>query len=235
MSFIMWSSNWVRTLFFNSTQFDEQNSKFSSKIRAFELAQNSSSNKVWSFKSIRRTELFVQFNSSNKILDSILELIAQFEIFVWVEIRIKCSTNKYVCSIQFVERNAVFNSIRRTKIRIRSILSNKTNEFDSIRRTKNLCLILLNLKIERSSLNSTQFDDHSSHSDTIHMKNWFFVVRKFDFFSESLIRSSYSLVQWKTMMSFLIKYSNEKRYSIFAFDESSSVNCWCSFSILTIF
>ncbi len=170
---IMWSSNWVRTLFFNSTQLDEQDSKFSSRIRTFELVQSSSSNKVWSLKSIRRTELFVQFNSSNKILDSILELIVQLEIFVWVEIRIECSTNKYVCSIQFVERNVVFDSIRRTKTRIRSIFSNKTDELDSIRRTKNLCSILFNSRIERSSSSSIQLVDHSTHRESRSFRtNW---------------------------------------------------------------
>jgi hypothetical protein len=160
---LVWSSDWVRTLFFNPTQSDEQDSKPSSKIRAFELVQNSNSNRVWSLNSIRRTELSVQFNSSDKILDPTLGLTVQPEFFVWAEIRIECSTNKYACSIQFVERNAVFDSIRRTKIRIRSILSNKTDEFDSTRRTKNLCSILLNPRIERSSSNSIQFDDHSKY------------------------------------------------------------------------
>jgi hypothetical protein len=159
---LVWSSSWVRTLFFNPTQSDEQDPKPSPRVRAPELAQGSGSDRVWSFKSIRRTELSVQFNSSNKILDSILELIAQFEIFVWVEIRVEYSTNKYVCSIQFVERNAVFDSIRRTKTRTRSILSNKTDELDSIRRTRNLCPTLFNSRVERPSSGSTQPDGHST-------------------------------------------------------------------------
>ncbi len=156
----MWSSSWVRTLFVNPTQPDEQDPKPSPKVRAPELAQGSGSNRVWPLKSIRRTELSVQSNSSNKILDSTLELIVQYEIFVWVEIRVECSTNKYVCSIQFVERNAVFDSIRRTKIRTRSTLPNKTGKPDSTRRTRNLCPTLPNPRVWRPSSGSTQLDGH---------------------------------------------------------------------------
>jgi hypothetical protein len=44
---LMRSSNWVRTLFFNLTRFDEQSSKLSSRIRTLKLVQCSGSNKTW--------------------------------------------------------------------------------------------------------------------------------------------------------------------------------------------
>ncbi len=43
---LVWSSNWVRTIFFNSIRLDEQSSKFSSRIRTLELVQNSNSKKT---------------------------------------------------------------------------------------------------------------------------------------------------------------------------------------------
>ncbi len=46
LSFLMWSSCWVRTLFFNSIQPDEQNLKPSPRIRAPELVQSSGSNRI---------------------------------------------------------------------------------------------------------------------------------------------------------------------------------------------
>jgi hypothetical protein len=36
----VWSSSWVRTLFFNSTRFDEQTLKPNSRVKAFELVHN---------------------------------------------------------------------------------------------------------------------------------------------------------------------------------------------------
>ncbi len=42
----MWSSGWVRTLFFNSTQPDEQNPKPSPRVRTSELAQGSGSDRI---------------------------------------------------------------------------------------------------------------------------------------------------------------------------------------------
>ncbi len=156
--YLVWSSSWVRTLFFNPIQPDEQDSKPSPRVRAFELAQSSGSNRVWSLKSTRRTELSVQFNSSNKILGPILGLIAQPEIFVWAEIRIECSTNKYACSIQLVERNAVFDSTRRTKTRTRSTRSAKSAcpvQLVELRHCVQLCSNLgLNARA-RVQLNST--------------------------------------------------------------------------------
>jgi hypothetical protein len=44
---IVWSSGWIRTLFFNPTQSDEQNPKSSPRIRTPELIQSSSLNKTW--------------------------------------------------------------------------------------------------------------------------------------------------------------------------------------------
>ncbi len=37
---VVWSSSWVRTLFFNSTRFDEQTLKPNSRVKAFELVHN---------------------------------------------------------------------------------------------------------------------------------------------------------------------------------------------------
>jgi hypothetical protein len=45
-STLMWSSSWVRTLFFNPIQPDEQNSKPSLRVRTLELAQSSSSDRI---------------------------------------------------------------------------------------------------------------------------------------------------------------------------------------------
>jgi hypothetical protein len=91
---LMSSSSWVRTLFFNSTRLDEQDSKLSSKVRIRELAQGSNSDGSacsdstrnlktvaqfvgWTFDSgfdhttssnwtFKRTKIVVRFNSSNK-------------------------------------------------------------------------------------------------------------------------------------------------------------------------
>ncbi len=161
----MWSSGWVRTLFFNPTQPDEQDLKPSPRVRAPKVVQGSGLDRVWPPKPTRRTELSVQFNPSDKILGPTLGLTAQPEIFVWAEIRVECSTNKYVCSIQFVERNAAFDSTRRTKTRIRPTLPNKTGEPGSTRQTGNLCSTLLNPRVERPSSGSTQPDGHSKQND----------------------------------------------------------------------
>jgi hypothetical protein len=133
----MWSSNWVRTLFFNLTQFDEQNSKFSPRVRTFELAQSSSSNRIacsaqfveqtWSFnfKIDHSTRDFCMSRDSNWVLD---------------------------------EQVCLFDSIRRTRTRIRSILSNKnSNPFNSFEQKEcvQFCSILeLNVRA-RVQLNST--------------------------------------------------------------------------------
>ncbi len=91
---IVWSSGWVRTLFFNPTRLDEQESKLSPRIRVRELAQGSNSNEStcsdpirnlktvvqpvnWTLNSgfdhttssnwtFERTKILVRFNSSNK-------------------------------------------------------------------------------------------------------------------------------------------------------------------------
>jgi hypothetical protein len=70
MQWLVWPSGWVRTLFFNPIQPDEQNPKPSSRIRTPELVQGSGSDKTWYssqlvgqnclFSSARRTKLTVQ-------------------------------------------------------------------------------------------------------------------------------------------------------------------------------
>ncbi len=124
-SWIVWPSGWIRTFFFNPTRPDEQNPKPSPRVRTSELAQDSGSNRTWSLRPIRRTNLIVRLSSSNKIFDSILDLRAQLGVFVWRRVRVERSTNKNACSIQPVGRNPVFDLTRRTKTRARSTRSNK--------------------------------------------------------------------------------------------------------------
>ncbi len=92
----------------------------------------------------------------NWVLNSNFGLYNKLELSVWA--------NKNSCSIQFVERNVVFDSTRRTKIRMRLILSNKTDALDSTRRARNLCPTLLNSRVKRPSSSSTQLDGHSKHN-----------------------------------------------------------------------
>jgi hypothetical protein len=66
----VWSSGWVRTLFFNPTQSDGQNPKPSPRVRTPELVQGSGSDKTWYssqsagqnclFSPARRAKLTVQ-------------------------------------------------------------------------------------------------------------------------------------------------------------------------------
>jgi hypothetical protein len=91
---VVWSSGWVRTLFFNPTRFDEQESKSSPRIKVRELAQDSGSDGLacpdptrnlkmtaqpvnWTFDSgfghttssgwtFERTKILFRFNPSNK-------------------------------------------------------------------------------------------------------------------------------------------------------------------------
>ncbi len=81
MSWIVWPSDWVRTLFFNPTQSDEQNPKPSPKVRTFELAQGSGSDRIacsaqfvgqiWSFnpKIAHSTRDFCMSRNSDWMLD----------------------------------------------------------------------------------------------------------------------------------------------------------------------
>jgi hypothetical protein len=69
-SLLVWPSSWIRTLFFNPIQFDEQNPKPSLRVRTSELVQDSGSDKTWYssqsvgqnclFSSVRRAKLTVQ-------------------------------------------------------------------------------------------------------------------------------------------------------------------------------
>jgi hypothetical protein len=111
---LVWSSSWIRTLFFNPTQSDEQNSKSSSRIRTSELAQSSSSDRI---------ACSVQFVEQNLMINS----------------RIDLSTRAFCMSRNsnwaFDEQLCLFDSIRRTKVRARVIRPNKNlNSFDSLER-----------------------------------------------------------------------------------------------------
>jgi hypothetical protein len=158
---LVWPSNRIRTLFFNPTQPDEQDPKPSPRARAPELAQSSSSNRIWPLKPSRRTELSVQFNPSDKILGPTLGLAVQPEIFVWVEIRVECSTNKYACSNQPVGHTTVSDSTRRTRTRTRRTRSDRRDAPGSTRRAKGIRLTVLKPRVGRPSLGSTQSDGHS--------------------------------------------------------------------------
>jgi hypothetical protein len=125
-TWLVWPSGWVRTLFFNPTRPDGQDSKPSPRARTPKLAQGSGSDKSWPLRSTRRTGLLVQPSPSDEICLSTLGLIAQPEIFVWVDIRVGRSTDKTLCPIQPVGQDAVFDSTRRTPTRTRSTRSAKS-------------------------------------------------------------------------------------------------------------
>ncbi len=114
MLFVVWLSNWVRTLFFNSTQLDEQNPKSSPRIRTSELAQNSDSDRI---------ACSVQFVERNLMINSRIDL----------SIRAFCINRNSDWTLD--EQVCLFDSIRRTKVRGRVIRSNKNpNPFDSLGR-----------------------------------------------------------------------------------------------------
>jgi hypothetical protein len=108
---VVWPSDWVRTLFFNPIQPDGQNPKPSLRVRTSELAQSSGSDRI--------------------------ACSAQFVEQTWpFNPRIDHSTRDFCMSRDsgWVLDGQVylFDSIRRTRIRIRSILSNKNpNPFNS--------------------------------------------------------------------------------------------------------
>jgi hypothetical protein len=156
----VWPSGWVRTLFFNPTRPDGQDPKPSPRARALELAQGSGSDRTWPPRQIRRTELSVQFNSSNKIWWSTLRLISQFELFVWVEIRVECSTNKYVCSIQLVEQELESVQLVRTEGVHPIQLVEQDLESVQPSRTEGVHSTLLKPRVWRLSSGSTQPKDN---------------------------------------------------------------------------
>jgi hypothetical protein len=111
---IMWSSGWIRTLFFNSIQSDEQNPKPSPRIRTPELAQNSGSNRI---------ACSVQSVEQNLMINLRIDL----------SIRAFCMSRN--SSWAFDEQLCLFDSIRRTKVRVRVIRSDKNlNPFDPLGR-----------------------------------------------------------------------------------------------------
>jgi hypothetical protein len=139
---VMWLSNWVRTLFFNSTRFDEQSSKLSLRVRTFELVQSSGLNKTWYssqfveqnclFSSVRRAKLTVQptiweFNS-RFLYEPKFGLSARRTS---MSVRYN-SSNKSSSSSNSLEQK--FQSVRlvRTKTSARSIRSSEKNMFNPV-------------------------------------------------------------------------------------------------------
>jgi hypothetical protein len=109
--FVVWSSSWVRTLFFNSTQPDEQNPKSSPRARTPELAQGSGADRI-----ACSAQLVEQIWSFNPRVDYSIRDFCMSRNSDWV-------LDEQVC---------LFDSIRRTRTRIRSILLNKnSNPFNS--------------------------------------------------------------------------------------------------------
>jgi hypothetical protein len=100
----VWPSGWIRTLFFNPTQLDEQNPKPSPRIRTPELAQSSGSDRI---------ACSVQLVEQNLMINP----------------RIDLSTRAFCMSRNlnwaFDEQINLFDSTRRTRIRIRSTLPDK--------------------------------------------------------------------------------------------------------------
>ncbi len=137
----MWSSSWVRTFFFNSIRLDEQESKLSSRIKIRELAQNSGSNELACFNSIRNLKMIAQFVSWT--FDSSFDHTTSSN---WTFKRTKIlvrfnSSNKNPNSINSLDQKCLSGSTRRAET---------------------LCSILPKPRIERSSSGSTQLDDHST-------------------------------------------------------------------------
>ncbi len=108
----MWPSDWIRTLFFNSTQSDEQNSKPSPRVRTPELAQSLGSDRI---------ACSVQSVEQNLMINPRIDL----------SIRAFCMSRNSDWTLD--GQLCLFDSIRRTKVRVRVIRPDKNlNPSDSL-------------------------------------------------------------------------------------------------------
>jgi hypothetical protein len=156
-SWVVWPSGWVRTLFLNPTQPDGQNPKSSPRIRTPELAQNSSSNRIaCSAQSVGQTWPF------NPRVDHSIRDFCMSRDSGWV-------LDEQVC---------LSDSIRRTRTRTRSILSNKNpNSFNPLEQKECVqpCPILgLNARA-RVQFNPTVTLFMSLLYDKRMLINWWFI------------------------------------------------------------
>jgi hypothetical protein len=182
--FLVWSSSWIRTLFFNPTRPDEQDPKPSPRVRAPEQTQGSGLNRTWSLRPIRRTELSVLFNSSDRVVCPAQfvgqNLMANPRIgrptrafctsrnSGWAldgQIGLFDSTRRSLNWVRFNSsgHSTVFDPTRRTRTRIRSTRLDRRSAPSPTRRAKGICPTLPKPRVGRPSSGSTRSDRHSRY------------------------------------------------------------------------
>jgi hypothetical protein len=136
----MWSSRWIRTIFFNSTQPDEQNSKPSPRARTPELAQGSGSDRI-----ACPVQFVGQIWSFNPRVDHSTRMSIHTTVSSWALERTKIL-------VRFNPSNKNPNPINPL---------GQEPEPDQSARTEEICPTLPKPRIGRPSSGSTQLDDHS--------------------------------------------------------------------------
>jgi hypothetical protein len=132
------------------------------------------------------------------------------------KLELNVRANKNLCSIQFVEQVCLFNSIRRTRIRTRSIRSNKISiSFNSLKQKK-CTQFCSNLELNASA--RVQFN----------IEKWFVKSLSFNFFC---IENCLSEI-------FFMTFSSKKSYFLMIeFDERKNDDStrWLSFNAWTTY
>jgi hypothetical protein len=96
---VVWSSGWIRTHFFNPTQPDEQNPKPSLRVRTSELVQDSGSDKTWySSQSVEQNCLFSPVRRAKLTVQS---TVWEPNSRIWYEPKFELSARRTSMSVRF--------------------------------------------------------------------------------------------------------------------------------------